>query len=167
MTVKKLIDTATMALVWVGGVLVLGVMFVTVGDIIARWVFTTGFIGLVDITQFAVVGFAYLALPRVFWTDANVAIELYDARLSVRADAVLRIFSGFLALGVLAILIRYGWVQAERTLRYGDVSQNIEIPMIAFWVLILSGLVLAALITVLRLLQSAGQFVKGEARHAD
>ena len=167
MTLEKLIDGATMALVWIGGLLVLGVMFVTIGDIVARWVFTTGFIGLVDVTQFAVVGFAYLSLPRVFWTDSNVAIELYDARLSPRTDAALRIFAGLLALGMLILLMRYGWVQAERTARYGDVSQNIEIPMIAFWVLILSGVLVSALVVVLRLFQSLAQLRSGEVHNAD
>ena len=122
MNLNKIDDTTTMALVWVGGFLVLCVMLLTIGGIIAHWIFAKGFIGLVDVTQFAVVGFAYLALPRVFWTDANVAIELYDERLSIRMDAALRAFALTLAIGIVALLLRYGWVQAERTMRYGDIS---------------------------------------------
>ena len=162
MNLNKTVDTATMALVWVGGLLVLGVMLLTIGDIISRWVFAKGFIGLVDVTQFAVVGFAYLALPRVFWTDANVAIELYDERLSPRADAALRAFALILAIGIVALLLRYGWVQAERTLRYGDISQNIGIPMIGFWALILGGLAMSGLICLLRLWQCGTTLVSGK-----
>ena len=158
---NKIVETATLALVWIGGLLMLGAMVLTIGDIVARWMFSVGFIGLVDVTQFAVVGFAYLALPRVFWTDANVAIELYDGRLSQRMDAALRILSLVLSLGVIALLLRYGWVQAERTLRYGDVSQNVSIPMIGFWALILTGLGVSALICLVRLRQSCTVIVKG------
>ena len=167
MTLNRIIDIATMALVWIGGALILGVMFVTIGDIIARWGFSKGYIGLVDVTQFAVVGFAYLSLPRVFWTDANVAIELYDDHLSVRLDALLRLFAGLLALGALGILLWYGWTQASRTLRFGDVSQNVEIPMIAFWGLILSGLAASAIVVILRLVQAVLQLMRGEAQHVD
>lgn len=151
-----------MALVWIGGLLVLGVMILTIGDIISRWAFAKGFIGLVDVTQFAVIGFAYLALPRVFWTDANVAIELYDERLSPRADAALRAFSLLLALGILGLLLWYGWIQAERTRRYGDVSQNIGIPMIGFWGLILTGVAVSGLISLLRLWQAGTTLLTGK-----
>ncbi len=161
MTLNKLVDFGTMALIWIGGLLVLGVMLLTIGDIFSRWIFAKGFIGLVDVTQFAVVGFAYLALPRVFWTDANVAIELYDDRLSPRADAALRAFALFLGLGILGLLMWYGWIQAERTQRYGDMSQNIGIPMVGFWVLILTGVAVSGLISLLRLWQCMAALVSG------
>lgn len=162
MTLNRLVEFGTMALVWIGGLLVMGVMFLTIGDIISRWVFAKGFIGLVDVTQFAVVGFAYLALPRVFWTNANVAIELYDERLSPRVDAALRAFSLILALGIIAVLLWYGSVQAERTMRYGDISQNIGIPMVGFWGLILTGLAVSGLISLLRLWQCGATLLTGK-----
>jgi TRAP-type C4-dicarboxylate transport system permease small subunit len=162
MTLNKLVNAGTMALVWIGGLLVLAVMILTIGDIISRWVFSTGFIGLVDVTQFAVVGFAYLALPRVFWTDANVAIELYDEKLSPRADAALRAVSLLLGLGILLLLLWYGWIQAERTQRYGDISQNIGIPMVGFWILILTGVAVSGLISLLRLWQCGVTLVSGK-----
>ena len=162
MMLNKIVDIGTMALVWIGGLLVIGVMFLTIGDIITRWMFARGFIGLVDVTQFAVVGFAYLALPRVFWTDANVAIELYDERLSPRADAALRAVSLILGLGILSLLLWYGWIQAERTHRYGDMSQNIGIPMVGFWLLILTGVAVSGLISVLRLWQCGATLVSGK-----
>ena len=162
MTLNKTVDFCTMALVWIGGLLVLGVMVLTIGDIVSRWVFAKGFIGLVDVTQFAVVGFSYLALPRVFWTDANVAIELYDERLSPRMDAGLRAFSLTLALGVIALLLWYGLVQAERTMRYGDISQNIGIPMVGFWGLILTGLAVSGSISLLRLWQCGATLLTGK-----
>lgn len=162
MQINKIVDFGTMALVWVGGFLVLGVMFLTIGDVVSRWVFAKGFIGLVDVTQFAVVGFAYLALPRVFWMDANVAIELYDDRLSPRLDALLRAFSLMLGLGIIALLLRYGFIQAERTMRYGDISQNIGIPMVGFWGLILTGLAVSGLICLLRLCQCGATVLTGK-----
>jgi len=161
MNINKIADLGTMTLVWIGGILVLGVMFLTIGDIISRWALAKGFIGLVDVTQFAVVGFAYLALPRVFWTDANVAIELYDERLSPRMDAALRAVSLMLGLGIMALLLWYGVVQAERTMRYGDISQNIGIPMVGFWGLILTGLAVSGLISLLRLWQCVTVLLTG------
>ena len=149
--INRFIDFATRVLVWIGGLLILAVMCVTIGDIVARWTLSVGFLGLVDITQFAVVGFAYLSLPYVFRTDANVAIALYDDRLKPWQDVCLRLLSGVLSLGVLSVLLWYGWQRAGRTLRFGDVSQNIEIPMVWFWGLILFGLAMAWVIVALSL----------------
>ena len=161
----KAIDIVTRVMVWIGGALILAVMLVTIGDIVTRWTLQTGFIGLVDITQFAVVGFAYLSLPYVFWTDSNVAIALYDERLKLWQDTALRLFSNALSLGVLAFLLPYVWQRAGRTLRFGDVSQNIEIPMIAFWGLVLLGLGLAWFITLIRVFGYLSRLIRG-APHA-
>lgn len=160
--INRFIDVATRVLVWIGGLLILAVMCVTIGDIVARWTLSVGFLGLVDITQFAVVGFAYLSLPYVFRADGNVAIALYDDRLKPWQDACLRLLSGGLSLGVLSVLLWYGWQRAGRTLRFGDVSQNIEIPMIWFWGLILFGLAMAWVIVALSLFDTIRR-LKGQA----
>lgn len=159
----KIIDFITRLMVWIGGFLILAVMLVTIGDIIARWTLHTGFIGLVDITQFAVVGFTYLSLPYVFWTDSNVAIALYDERLKLWQDNALRLFSNTLSLGVLSFLLPFVWQRAGRTLRFGDVSQNIEIPMISFWGLIIVGLGLAWVIAALRVMSYLRRLFRGTA----
>jgi len=156
---ETITDYLSRVLLWIGGLLVIGAILVTVGDVIARWLFKTGFIGLVDVTQFAVVGFAYLALPHTFSRDAHVAIALYDHRLSPHSDLLLRSAARLLTLGVLGILLYYGWVQAERTLRYGAVSQNVEIPMIAFWIMILTGAALSAIICLTQLTVTLGQLL--------
>ena len=80
-----------------------------------------------------------------------MAIALYDHRLSAGGDRLLRTGALLLTLGVRSILLRYDWVQAEHTLRYGDVSQNIEIPMIDFWIMILAGTALFAVICLMQL----------------
>lgn len=163
---ERLISQAARALVMIGGLLILAVMLVTIGDIVARWTLQTGFIGLVDITQFAVVGFAYLSMPYLFLTDGNVAIALYDKRLAPWQDSLLRLLTGVLSLGVLGVLLYYGWQRAGRVLRFWDVSQNIEIPMIAFWALILTGLLLTTIVVLLEILHTlSGLFVKSF--HAD
>lgn len=156
----KVTDCLSRLMLWVGGLLVIGAVLITVGDVLTRWLFKIGFIGLVDVTQFAVVGFAYLAMPHAFRTDAHVAIALYDHRLSRCADHLLRAMALLLTLGVLAVLLYYGWVQAERTLRYGDVSQNIKIPMISFWVMILAGAAISTIICLIQLAVTVGQLIR-------
>lgn len=155
----RLTDLATRVLVWVGGALLLLAMVLTVGDVIARALFATGYIGLVDVTQFAVIGFAYLGMPFAFWRRQHVAIEMYDHLLGPRSDAILRLLGAALACAVLILLLIYGWTQAMRTLRYGDVSQNAEIPMIAFWALVLSGAALSLLMTAIQALTAVGDLL--------
>lgn len=147
----KFLDLITRVPIWIGGALMIGVILITVADVFARKFFSTGYFGLVDVTQLAVVGFAYLAMPRAFLTGAHVAVELYDHRLSPRADLALKSFALILSIGVLSLMLWYGWTQASRVLRYGDVSQNVEIPMIWYWGMLLGGAALSWLVCLAQL----------------
>ncbi len=163
---SRAINSLTRVPVWIGGLLIIGVIVLTVGDVIARWVFQVGYFGLVDVTQLAVIGFAYLAMPRTFLTFGHVALELYDNRLGPRGDAALRILSLALALAVLSVLLYYGAIQAERTYGYGDVSQNAGIPIIVYWALILFGFALSWLICAGQLVQHSLRLIR-PAAHRD
>lgn len=159
---NRFIEILCRMLTWIGGALMLVAILVTVGDVIARALFQTGYIGIVDVTQFAVIGFAYLALPLTFLKNEHVAIGLYDHLLGKRADHLLRMFALTLALAVLCMILYYGWTQANRTLRYGDVSQNVEIPMIFFWIFVLGGSAVSILVCVLQFFQNTMGFLKPE-----
>ena len=121
----------------------IGVILVTIADVFVRKFLNTGYLGLVDTTQLGVVAFAWFAMPRAFLKSAHVAVELYDHRLSRGADRALKGFALVLSIGMLSVLLWYGWTQAMRVLRYGDVSQNVEIPMILYWVPLLAGTALS------------------------
>ncbi|MEP5153030.1 TRAP transporter small permease [Planktotalea sp.] len=149
---NKHLDLLTRIPIWIGGALMIGVIFITVGDVFARKFLSTGYFGLVDVTQLAVIGFAYLAMPRAFLTGAHVAVELYDHRLSHRADLALKSFALILSIGVLSMLLWYGWTQAARVQRYGDVSQNAEIPMIWYWGLLMGGVAFSWLVCAVQLI---------------
>ncbi|NVK72041.1 TRAP transporter small permease [Marinomonas sp. CT5] len=157
----KLLNILTRLPIWFGGILIIGVILLTVIDVIARKFFNTGYFGLVDVTQLAVIGFAYLAMPRAFLQGAHVAVELYDDRLSRRADLILKMFALLLSIFVISILLWYGWIQASRVQRYGDVSQNVSIPMIYYWALLLGGMALSWLVCVLQLGLSFFRCIKG------
>ena len=142
----------------------IGVIFVTIADVFARKFLNTGYLGLVDTTQLGVVTFAYLAMPRAFLTGAHVAVELYDHRLSDWADRALKSVALILSIGVFSVLLWYAWTQAMRVLGYGDVSQNIAIPMIWYWVPLLAGAALSWFICLVLLVQTVMGF-KREASH--
>ena len=131
-------------------------LFTTI-DIVARKAFSIGFVGLVDITQFAVIGFAFLSMPRAFLKGAHVAIELYDNRLSSHADAALRIFASVLSLCVLSLLVWYGWVRVVRVWGYGDISQNIGIPIWIYWGMFWVGIVTSAIVCTSQLIDGFNQ----------
>lgn len=141
----------------------IGVILMTVADVFARKFFSTGYFGLVDVTQLAVIGFAYLAMPRAFFVRSHLAVELYDHKLSERVDRIFKSFALILSLGVLSVLLWYGWIQAFRVLRYGDVSQNVAIPMIWYWGLLLVGAALSWLVCGAQLVLNLKGIVRGKA----
>ena len=155
---NKVLDISTRLLVWIGGLIMIGVIFVTIADVFARKFLNTGYLGLVDTTQLGVMTFAYLAMPRAFLTGVHVAVELYDHRLSNWADRALKSVALVLSIGVFSVLLWYSWTQAMRVLGYGDVSQNIAIPMIWYWIPLLVGAGLSWLICLVLFVQNLTDF---------
>lgn len=159
---RKFLDVLTRIPIWIGGTLMIGVILMTVADVFARKFFNTGYFGLVDVTQLAVMGFAYLAMPRAFLVGSHVAVELSDHKLSEGADLALKSFALILSLGVLSVLLWYGWTQASRTLRYGDLSQNVAIPMIWYWGLLLGGVVFSWAVCAVQLILNLKSIFQGK-----
>lgn len=158
---SSVIDRITKILMWIGGAMMICAAFLIVGDIIARKLFSVGFLGLVDVTQLAVIGFAFLSMPRAFLRGAHVAIELYDEHLSPRADAALRVLAAVLGLGIFLLLGWYGWIRLERVWGYGDISQNIGIPIWIYWAMFWVGIVGSALMCLRQLLAGLYRTFKG------
>lgn len=120
-----------------------------------------GVAGEVDLVQLCVMAAAWLAMPLVFLDDAHVSVDLLSARLPWRAARLLKALGGLLSVALMALVLRYGWSAAETQLRFGDVSQEIGVPIVWYWAPLLAGAALSVLAALLVALADFGAALTG------
>lgn len=124
---------------------------IVVVDIIGRRLLNLSVIGTVDLTQLSVMCAAFLAIPYAFHRDAHVKVEIATTGFGARVQRMLDMFGLVAGLVFMAIVLWVSLPQALRINSYGDVSQDLGLPLIAYWSVLLIGCGLAILALVLRL----------------
>ena len=136
----------------------LGAAVVTVVDIGLRF-FDTAIPGVVDIVQLLILATGFAAIPFAFHRDAHVSVDLLSQFLPRRIQSLLAALASLGGVVLMGLILYYGWDAAKMQMMFGDVSQNIRIPMIWYWVPLLVGSALSVLAAVLAMLQAlAGLF---------
>lgn len=115
-------------------------IIVVVGDIFWRRIGGQSFIGAVDLTQFSVVIAASLAIPYAFSEQSHVRVDLLSEVFPASVMKGLDFLALLLCVGILAFLLKLSWGRMLEVWTYGDVSQDLAIPMVYFWSALLLGL---------------------------
>ena len=129
------------------GVLMLCAL-VTVVDVVSRRTIGLSVPGLIDLTQLLVMSSVFLCIPYAFEQRANVEVDLLFDRLPRVARAFLAVLW---PLAGAAFLLTVAWQvtrAASQVLEYGETSPTLALPMIWYWVPILLGVLLAAVVCV-------------------
>lgn len=101
--------------------------------------------GLIDLTQLMVMYAVFFSIAYGFARQSHVAVTALTESLPIQIDRALRILWWLVSVGVLTVLSYAAFNQARLVFSYGDVSQNIRIPMIWYWIPVVAGLLLSAL----------------------
>ncbi|MFD1343303.1 TRAP transporter small permease [Litorisediminicola beolgyonensis] len=137
---------ATFLLAIAGTMAFLAAVLLTVIDIALRSVSGLTVPGLTDIVTLCTMIGALLAIPYGFAADQHVAIDVFTEKMSKGTQRALTIFAALLAFAFLAGAAWFGAEQMLREWGYGDRSQSIGIPMVFYWLPLVLGLALAALV---------------------
>lgn len=137
----------------------LAATLVWVADIVGRQTIGYSVIGLNDITQLLVMSFVSLALPITFLREQNVTVDLLVDTLPQRLRRWLTAIMALASAAFVAALAWYSWRQALREFAESATSSTLAIPMIYYWIPVLGGSSIAALLALvvaLRRLLPAG-----------
>ncbi len=126
-------------------VLVLAIL-VVVWDIIWRRIGGRSMIGAVDLTEFSVVAAASLSIPYAFAFGRHVTVDLLGGLMSAAATRVLDIIAALGGAALTAFLLWLSYGRAMEVWSYGDVSQDLAIPIIYYWSLLLFGLTVSVIV---------------------
>lgn len=128
---------------------------VVVGDIIWRRLGGGSFIGSVDLTQLSVMFAVSMAIPYAFSTGSHVSVDLLSQSFSTGFNRFLEIIAYLFGATITAFLC---WLTTRRTNEiwtYGDVSQDLALPMIWYWAALCFGLGLSTFVCLIRVLRLA------------
>lgn len=126
----------------------------TVIDIALRSVSTLTVYGLTDIVTLCTMTGAMLALPYCCAADQHVSIDVFTSRMSPGVQRYLAVLSHLLGFALLSGVFWFASQQMLTEYGYGDRSQSIGIPMVWYWVPLLIGIGLGALINLWLLIRT-------------
>jgi len=129
---------------WAASVALAAMMLVTVADVLLRAVANLPIRGTLELVELLLAGTFFLALPASFLLDEHIVVDIVDG-MAPRAVPWLRRAAGLLAVVVMSVMAWQGWIGAADTLVFHDVTSDLEIPRIWYWLPVLAGMIGAAL----------------------
>jgi len=142
----KYLDTFTRWCAYLGVALLLICALLNVGDIATRRVIQLQISGMVDVTQLMVMACAFLCIPYTFMKEAHIDVDFVVNTLPLRVRYVMMSLWGLTGAAFMGTVTWYAGIAASQALTNGDSSTTIGVPMVYYWVPLLFGCALSALV---------------------
>lgn len=117
----------------IAGIALVFLMAITVLDIVARNLGLFSLRGTVELSTMAVVLIGFLALPYSFRLGGHIVVDLattrVKARTNARIDALWLVLAAVLLAGVAWLM----WGATLKSYRSNDLSLDLQLPMLVFW----------------------------------
>jgi TRAP-type C4-dicarboxylate transport system permease small subunit len=123
-------------------------MLLTVADVALRTLVNRPIQGTYDLIQLGLACTIYIALPAVFLRDEHLVVDVIDHLTGKRVVRVLDWIGAAVSLGVLALMFWQMVPLARDMQEFGDVTADLSIPKIIYWIPVLVGVGASALATV-------------------
>ncbi|MBM3539609.1 MAG: TRAP transporter small permease [Alphaproteobacteria bacterium] len=117
-----------------------GMMMLTVVDVVLRAVANRPIRGTFELIELLLACTFFLALPAAFLRDEHIVVDLVD-QVAGKRVILLKRLAELLAIVVIAVMAWQGWQVARDTLLFGDITSDLELPRIWYWVPVLAGLI--------------------------
>jgi len=131
-------------------------MLLTVADVVLRASANRPIRGMFELVELLLACTFFLALPAVFLRDENLVVDLIDP-IRPRWVPWLRRGAELVAIPVLATMAWQGWKAAAETLVFNDVTSDLALHRILYWMPVLFGLIGAAAAALVMLFPKNGE----------
>lgn len=115
-------------------------LLLTVADVALRQWFNIPLRGVYELIELLLAGTFFLALPAVFLRDENIVVNSIDD-LAPRAVPFLKRLAELIAVVVLIAMAWRGFIAAQDSYEFNDVTADLGLPRVWHWAAVLSGLV--------------------------
>ena len=131
-------------------------MLLTVADIVLRATTNRPIRGMFEIVELLLACTFFVALPAVFLRDDNLVVDVIDA-LRPRWVPWLRRTAELVAIPVLVAMAWQGWEAAAETLVFNDVTSDLALHRLLYWLPVLFGLIGAAVAALVMVFPKNGE----------
>jgi len=122
-------------------------MLLTVADVVLRAFFNYPIQGMLELIELGLACTIFLALPAVFLRDEHLVVDVIDHLTRPSVVRILDLAGALTSLGVLVVMAWQMVPLARAMHEFGDVTSDLSIPRIWYWVPVLLGVVASALAT--------------------
>jgi TRAP-type C4-dicarboxylate transport system permease small subunit len=122
-----------------------GMVLLTVADIVLRTFFSYPIRGMLELIELGLACTIFVALPAVFLRDEHLVVDVID---HLTRPGVVRALKVLGTLVSMVVLVAMAWrmvLQARNSYDFGDVTPDLSIPKMWYWVPVLFGVVASAL----------------------
>jgi TRAP-type C4-dicarboxylate transport system permease small subunit len=129
---------------WIASVFLAAMMLLTVADIVLRFFFNRPIRGTYELVELLLACTFFFAMPASFLRDEHIVVDVIDGALP-RAVAGLKRFAAAAAAVMLGVIAWQSWISAQDAIAFGDVTSDLSLPRILYWIPLLAGIGGAAL----------------------
>ena len=141
---------------WLAGISLAAMMLVTVADVVLRAVFNKPIRGTFEIVELLLACTFFLALPAAFLRDEHIVVDVIDGA-APRWVPLLKRLSLALAVVLLAAMAWQGWIAARDAVAFHDVTSDLALPRLWYWIPVLAGMIGACVAAAAMLLKGGGR----------
>jgi TRAP-type C4-dicarboxylate transport system permease small subunit len=125
-------------------------VLLTVADVLLRALANRPIRGSFEIIELLLACSFFLALPAVFLRDEHIVVDIVDGAFP-RAAPLLKRLATALGVLVLGVMAWQGWISARDSVLFNDVTSDLSLPRLWYWIPVLAGMIGACLAAVLML----------------
>jgi TRAP-type C4-dicarboxylate transport system permease small subunit len=122
-----------------------GMVLLTVADVLLRTFFNYPLPGMIELIELGLACTIFIALPVVFLREEHLVVDVIDHLTAPAVMRILKLTGMTVSLAVLVVMAWHMLPVARNTLEFGDVTAELSIPKIWYWVPVLFGVVASAL----------------------
>jgi TRAP-type C4-dicarboxylate transport system permease small subunit len=129
---------------WVAAATLAAMMLLTVADVLLRAAINRPIRGALEIVELLLACTFFLALPASFLRDEHILVDVVDGFFGGpegRWVRRLRQVAGMLGVLVMAVMAWQGGLTAKDALLFKDVTSDLSLPVIWYWIPVLVGMV--------------------------
>jgi TRAP-type C4-dicarboxylate transport system permease small subunit len=141
---------------WAAGISLAAMMLVTVADVVLRAVFNKPIRGTLEIVELLLACAFFLALPASFLRDEHIVVDIVDG-VAGRWVPLLKRIALAIAVVLLAAMAWQGWIAARDAVAFNDVTSDLALPRLWYWIPVLAGMIGACLAAAAMLVKGSGE----------
>jgi TRAP-type C4-dicarboxylate transport system permease small subunit len=130
---------------YVAALFLAAMVLLTVADVLLRSFFSYPIRGMLELIELGLACTIFIALPAVFLREEHLVVDV------VRRRRLLDVVAAIVSLVVLAAMAWYMLPIARNMYEFGDVTPDLSLPRIWYWVPVLFGVAASAAVTLVHL----------------